>query len=349
MKSFLEFKEVSLDEIARSDYPAHWTPEQRKAAWKKELDDSEKNRKASNREIERLAAMLRKQRDEEVNLDESKEYIEQHLADNDINSKVEGKTVKVHSSNIDSTKKHLKMIGREDHKVIGGLNEETDGLNEAKKSVSKEDVTKLLIKYGNNPQDVKKMIDKEFASIVKSYPDASASKIAEIIRVVAEEIELDESRGHKILSKALSNMATRKAVASGDIKLGAKRDEPPFDPSEPTKKDQFGNEIKDKNRAKHLAKQGQSGLKKEETMLTYTEFVAKLEEGKIDDLKDQQAAEREKRLSGYDFSKEKDKPKSVVTKHYAKSPEDREEDEAEQRTEKRGRGRPAGTKSGARR
>jgi hypothetical protein len=35
-------------------------------------------------------------------------------------------------------------------------------------------------------------------------------------------------------------------------------DEPPFDPDEPKadKKDQFGNEIKDKNRAKHLAKKG---------------------------------------------------------------------------------------------
>lgn len=70
-------------------------------------------------------------------------------------------------------------------------NEEVE-LDEAKKSVSKDDVTKLLIKYGNNPQSAKKMVDKEFDSAVKRHPEASASKIAEVIRSVAEEVELDE-------------------------------------------------------------------------------------------------------------------------------------------------------------
>lgn len=63
---------------------------------------------------------------EEVKLDESKEHIEQHLADRDINSSVEGKTVKVHSSDIASAKKHMKMMGYKDHKVVGGLNEEIE-------------------------------------------------------------------------------------------------------------------------------------------------------------------------------------------------------------------------------
>jgi hypothetical protein len=70
-------------------------------------------------------------------------------------------------------------------------NEEVD-LDEAKKPVSKEDVTKLLVKYGNNPQSAKKMVDKEFASAVKRHPEATASKIAEVIRSVAEEVEINE-------------------------------------------------------------------------------------------------------------------------------------------------------------
>jgi hypothetical protein len=70
-------------------------------------------------------------------------------------------------------------------------NEEAN-LDEAKKPVSKEDVTKLLIKYGNNPQSAKKMVDKEFASAVKRHPEATASKIAEVIRSVAEEVEINE-------------------------------------------------------------------------------------------------------------------------------------------------------------
>jgi hypothetical protein len=57
-------------------------------------------------------------------LDESKAHIEQHLADRDINSKVVGKTVKVHSSDVASATKHVKMAGYKDHKVVGGLNEE---------------------------------------------------------------------------------------------------------------------------------------------------------------------------------------------------------------------------------
>jgi hypothetical protein len=92
------------------------------------------------------------------------------------------------------------------------LKKEEIELDEAKKPVSKDDVTKLLIKYGNNPQSAKKMVDKEFASAVKSYPDASASKIAEVIRSVAEEIELDESKSstgydlyHKDFSSAMAH------------------------------------------------------------------------------------------------------------------------------------------------
>lgn len=49
-------------------------------------------------------------------------HIEQHLADKDINSKVTGNKVQVHSSNVAAAKRHIKAAGY-DHEVIGGLNE----------------------------------------------------------------------------------------------------------------------------------------------------------------------------------------------------------------------------------
>ena len=61
---------------------------------------------------------------EQEELKESKAHIEQHLANKDINAKVTGNVVKVHSSDVASAKKHVKMAGYKDHKVVGGLNEE---------------------------------------------------------------------------------------------------------------------------------------------------------------------------------------------------------------------------------
>jgi heat shock protein HspQ len=98
-------------------------------------------------------------------------------------------------------------------------------------------------------------------------------------------------------------------------------------------------------------------LAKEDTMLTYSEFMAQLAEGRADDLKDKLAADREARLNKYDYSKEKDTKKSPVQKvkghSYGAGEEEGEDDEGTTKTvkpaaEKRGRGRPAGSKSGAR-
>jgi preprotein translocase subunit YajC len=95
--------------------------------------------------------------------------------------------------------------------IKAAYNEEVN-LDEAKKPVSKDDVVKLLIKYGNNPESAKKMVDKEFAFATKSYPDATASKVAQIIRSVAEQTELDESKSgtgydlyHKDFSTAVQH------------------------------------------------------------------------------------------------------------------------------------------------
>ena len=99
-------------------------------------------------------------------------------------------------------------------------------------------------------------------------------------------------------------------------------------------------------------------LTKEDTepMLTYSEFMAQLAEGKADDLRDKLAADRERRLNNYDYSKEKDHKSSNVQKvkgHSYGAGEDNEEGEDDVKTAKpeapkRGRGRPAGSKSGAR-
>lgn len=281
----------------------------------------------------------RKKLDESIELDESKEHIENHLADKDINSKVEGKTVKVHSSDVASAKKHLAKIGYKDHKVVGGLN---------------------------------------------------------------EDVELDESRGHKILARTMNRIATRQAVASGEIQPGPKPNETPEEKAkreaglknqqksktvdEENELDEMaGANMSAKDLHKHLKNKGwtltrtqgshdvfthpksskniavprhkgdlkvptvlqilkTSKIQEDTNMIGYKEFTEMIEEGKMDDLKDRLAATREKRLNDYDFSKEKDKPKSNVTKHFAK--DSGEESEPE---EKRGRGRPVGSKSGARR
>jgi hypothetical protein len=82
-----------------------------------------------------------------------------------------------------------------------GLKEDIE-LDEAKKPVSKEDVIKLLVKRGNNPKVAKDMVDKEFDSAVKRHPEATAAKLAEIIRVVAEEaVEEGYSEKEKDLAK----------------------------------------------------------------------------------------------------------------------------------------------------
>jgi hypothetical protein len=91
-----------------------------------------------------------------------------------------------------------------------GLKEDIE-LDEAKKPVGKEDVIKLLVKYGNNPKVAKDMVDKEFDSAVKRHPEATAAKLAEIIRVVAEEAV---EEGYKIPSNYAALMAKKKKAAT---------------------------------------------------------------------------------------------------------------------------------------
>lgn len=101
-------------------------------------------------------------------------------------------------------------------------------------------------------------------------------------------------------------------------------------------------------------KQALTKLNKEGTVVTYKEFMASIEEGRIDDLRDKMAADREKRLNKMDYSKEKGAKKNPITKvrghSYGAGDEGGEADPVKvaEPAEKRGRGRPAGSKSGAR-
>ena len=98
-------------------------------------------------------------------------------------------------------------------------------------------------------------------------------------------------------------------------------------------------------------------LTKEDSMLTYSEFMASIAEGRIDDLKDKLAADRERRLNKMDYSKEKE-AKNPITKvkghSYGAGEEEGESDDdnnvktVKPAAVKKGRGRPAGSKSGAR-
>jgi len=56
-------------------------------------------------------------------------------------------------------------------------------------SLSKDNIKKLLIKYGNNPNDVQKMVDKEFDNVIKMYgsQNITNAKAAEIIRSIYNE------------------------------------------------------------------------------------------------------------------------------------------------------------------
>lgn len=99
-------------------------------------------------------------------------------------------------------------------------------------------------------------------------------------------------------------------------------------------------------------------LKEENQMISYSEFMAKLDESNASERAAEiLAAKRAERLDKYDFSKEKQKPVSAVKqvkgRSYGADKPDNEDDEDENKKSsepevKRGRGRPSGSKSGAR-
>ena len=149
-------------------------------------------------------------------------------------------------------------------------------------------------------------------------------------KLKTEEIEIEESRGHSIIASKLAQIASRSSEqgkSPAQIRAEKEKEE----------------------------KQKQSKLG--EGMISYSEFMAKLEESRIDDLRDKQAAEKEAKKDAYEAG-EKAKPtsaKRTVKGHsYGADDENDGDEEGEKKVakpeaEKRGRGRPAGSKSGARR
>ena len=345
---------------------------------------------------------------EEVELDEDSDFIQQHLADKDINSSVQGKTVKVHSSNVSAAKKHLAKAGYKDHKVVSGLNEEQiDELNKstlanyAKKSHDQlmKHTSTVNFKTGRGDSDA--FAYERDKDNMRKTANRTKGLHQAINKMAKEEVELDESsvttgeyfkkhfdkamaakeagdsekfkqhyQAAKTARYGMSSAALTKHKDALD-KFKALKEEALDEISKETltsyahKSFAAGNELhkqieKETDPAKKaelkakLSKRNTGVIKaaqkvkEENTMLTYAEFMEKLQEGKLDDLRDRQAAEREKRLSNYDYSKEKEAPKSNVTKHYAKhSSEHDDEEDNEKKPEaqpevKRGRGRPKG-------
>ena len=66
-------------------------------------------------------------------------------------------------------------------KSPGGTGDEDKRLKEVITEGEKEKIEKLLIKYGNTPEDAKQMISKTYDYIKKAYRKANASKKAEIM------------------------------------------------------------------------------------------------------------------------------------------------------------------------
>tara|TARA_B100001121_G_scaffold306871_1_gene327230 strand:+ start:336 stop:1673 length:1338 start_codon:yes stop_codon:yes gene_type:complete len=66
-------------------------------------------------------------------------------------------------------------------KSPGGTGDEDRRLKEVVTEGEKEKIEKLLIKYGNTPEDAKQMISKTYDYIKKAYRNANASKKAEIM------------------------------------------------------------------------------------------------------------------------------------------------------------------------
>jgi len=84
----------------------------------------------------------------------------------------------------DEEKKNMAIAAFTD---AGGKLESVEEAVDAKKVVA------YLVKKGNNPKEAESMVKKELAGAIKAYPNAPVAKIADYIRSVAEETELDEA------------------------------------------------------------------------------------------------------------------------------------------------------------
>lgn len=97
------------------------------------------------------------------------------------------------------------------------LKEET-GLDEGRVKVTKEAVTKLLVKWGSNPKDAEKMVDSEFDSAIKAYPEATAKHIADVVRTTSESFELEEeNKAEKAAKEVLKQFKGKMPKSASDL------------------------------------------------------------------------------------------------------------------------------------
>lgn len=81
------------------------------------------------------------------------DHIEQTLADMDINSKVDGKTVTVNKENVSKAKRVIKKLGH-DHEVKSGLNEEEVSVSSEPIKLSSEQVVSIVVDESVHFMDV---------------------------------------------------------------------------------------------------------------------------------------------------------------------------------------------------
>jgi len=97
------------------------------------------------------------------------------------------------------------------------------GMQQLDEAVDAKKVVAHLIKKGNNPKEAEEMVKKEFDGAIKAYPKASVSKVAEYIRSVAEETELEEKRKYTPPTEAEKKKDKDREAGKGDRMYGKMR------------------------------------------------------------------------------------------------------------------------------
>jgi len=138
-------------------------------------------------------------RDMVMGLKYALEIAERWAKGNDVDRNLLRGMEKTLSDQLKVLRSDIKTFNRKEDVPKEYMAEETELDENVSKEGLKNAVTKILVRAGNNPKDVKKMVDAEFETALKMYkptvPDAKASKIADIIRTIAEETEpLDEDK-----------------------------------------------------------------------------------------------------------------------------------------------------------
>jgi hypothetical protein len=293
MKNLRAWKEeVELEEedhIGKMEYHERQAQKTKGAEQRKHMEKAKEHRRKAEFAMRGGSAHSYK---EEVELDEiSKGTVRNYI---DKSSKDQQKSLKKRDNSSRETtwnkhqgsiEKRQKGINRAINKLSNqnvkvGATEETE-LDEAQKQLTPKAVEDHLVKKGVNPKDAKDAVKKGFAYANKKYGGptyaAALKKVSEVVWSLHEEVELDETVKSPYTGAVVTGPADLKkekehyrAVRAkerekelGEVKNSA--DNPPFDKpyrkKEGERKDRFGNTIKTKNIAKHLAKKGLKSMK----------------------------------------------------------------------------------------